>query len=66
MTMKRTIEIVVSPTGEIRIEAVGFSGSGCKEATKALEEALGTRERFQPKPEYHQQNRRTNQQRIGA
>jgi hypothetical protein len=64
--MKRTIEIVVSPTGEIRIEAVGFVGSSCKEATKALEEALGKMELFQPKPEYHQQNRQTHQQRIGT
>ncbi len=63
--MKRTIEITVSPTGEIRIEAVGFVGSSCKEATKALEEALGTLELFQTKPEYHQANRRTNQQRVG-
>ena len=64
--MKRTIEIVVSPTGEIRIEAVGFVGSSCKEATKALEEALGTMTASQTKPEYHQQNRRTHQQRIGT
>jgi hypothetical protein len=66
MIMKRTIEITVSPTGELRIEAVGFTGSGCKEATKALEEALGKLELFQTKPEYHQQNRRTNQQKVGG
>ena len=64
--MKRTIEIMVSPTGEIRIEAVGFVGTSCQAATKALEEALGTRERFQPKPEYHQQNRRINQQKLSV
>ena len=64
--MKRTIEILVSPMGEIHIEAVGFIGAGCKEATQALEEALGTVARSQTKPEYHQKNQRTNQQKLGA
>ncbi|MDA1277533.1 MAG: DUF2997 domain-containing protein [Verrucomicrobia bacterium] len=64
--MKRTIEIIVSPAGEIHIEAVGFIGTSCKEATQALEEALGTVERSQTKPEYHQKNRRTNQQKLCA
>lgn len=63
--MKRTIEVTVLPTGEIHIEAVGFVGTSCKEATKALEEALGQMELFQTKPEYHQRNRTANQQRIG-
>ena len=64
--MKRTIEIIVSSAGEIRIEAVGFIGTSCKEATQALEEALGTVELSQPKPEYHQTNWRTHQQKLGA
>ncbi|MDC4207111.1 MAG: DUF2997 domain-containing protein (plasmid) [Candidatus Manganitrophus sp.] len=29
------------PEGEIRIEAAGFTGSDCLEATRFLEEALG-------------------------
>ena len=65
--MKRTIEIIVSPTGEIHIEGVGFIGTSCKEATQALEEALGMVESSQTKPEYHQQqNRRTNQQKLST
>lgn len=64
--MKQTIEITVSPTGEVQIEAVGFVGSSCKAATKALEEALGKLELRQTKPEYHQQNRSHHSQRIGA
>jgi hypothetical protein len=64
--MKRSLEIIVSPTGEIQIEAVGFVGSACKEATKALEEALGTLKSSQTKPEYHQRNRQTHQQRLGT
>jgi len=36
-----TIEIIVSPKGESVIQTKGFTGSSCREATKALEQALG-------------------------
>ena len=39
--MKRTIEVIVSPIGDIRIDAVGFQGADCEKATRFLEEALG-------------------------
>lgn len=35
------IEILVTPTGETRIETHGFQGPTCREATKALEKVLG-------------------------
>ena len=38
---KKTIEVSVSPAGAISIEAEGYTGSGCEEATRFLEEALG-------------------------
>ena len=41
--MTKIIEIVVSPKGEVKLETKGFSGSGCQEATRALEAALGTK-----------------------
>ncbi len=42
----RRIKITISPLGEATVDAIGFAGQGCKEATKALEEALaaGTEE----------------------
>jgi len=49
--MKRTIEITVSPIGEVSIDAVGFKGSGCEQATKFLEEALGVTAKKVKKPE---------------
>jgi hypothetical protein len=52
--MKRSIEVVVSPIGDISIEAVGFKGAYCERATKFLEEALGVSTDRQRKPEYHQ------------
>jgi hypothetical protein len=39
----KTIEIVVSPKGESKIETKGFAGAGCQEATRAMEQALGAK-----------------------
>jgi hypothetical protein len=61
----RTIEIVIGPSGEIQIDAVGFKGPDCEMATKFLEEALGVVGQKFKKPEYHQSIRTGNQQRIG-
>jgi hypothetical protein len=40
--MKR-IEIIVDPQGNTRLETRGFAGAACREASKFLEEALGSR-----------------------
>jgi hypothetical protein len=62
----RTIEIIIGTTGEIQIDAVGFKGPDCEQATHFLEEALGVVGRKIKKPEFHQRSTRTNQQRIGS
>lgn len=41
--MSKTIEIIVSPQGETRLETKGFQGAECQEASKLLEAALGQR-----------------------
>ena len=64
--MNKTIEIIIGTTGEIQINAVGFKGPDCEQATAFLEEALGTVGKKVKKPEYHQHSARTNQQRIGG
>jgi hypothetical protein len=61
----RTIEIIVSPIGDIQIDAVGFKGPDCEKATKFLEEALGVVGRKIKKPEYHQRSTTRSQQRVG-
>lgn len=38
----RQIIATFGPNGEIKIEAAGFTGADCLEATRFLEEALGT------------------------
>jgi hypothetical protein len=63
--MKRTIEITVSPIGEVSIDALGFKGSGCEQATKFLEEALGVAAQKVKKPEYVQRNVSNSTQKVG-
>jgi hypothetical protein len=48
----RTIEVTVSPEGEVKIAAVGFKGNACEKATKALEEAMGIPGKRTKTPEY--------------
>jgi len=64
--MKSTIEVVVSPSGDISIEAVGFKGADCEKATKALEESLGVTKSRVKKPEYYARTTTRNQQRLGG
>jgi hypothetical protein len=64
--MTKTIEVIVSVSGEIQIDAVGFKGADCEQATRFLEEALGTVRQKQKKPEFHQRTKSKHQQRIGS
>ena len=64
--MSKSIEVIVSPSGEIQIDAVGVKGADCEQATKFLEEALGVVRHKQKKPEYHQRNVSKHQQKIGG
>ena len=40
--MNKGIEVIVDKEGTVEIEAVGYSGAACEQATKFLEEALGS------------------------
>jgi hypothetical protein len=50
----RTIEVIISPKGETKIETRGFAGSSCQEASRCLEKALGTRAAEQLTGEFYQ------------
>lgn len=54
--MSKSIEVVVSPEGEITISAVGFKGQGCTKATEALEKAMGVAGKRKKSPEYYQES----------
>ena len=53
--MNKTIEIVVSPQGQTRVETKGFAGSECQQASEFIEQALGQRIDEQLTADYHQQ-----------
>ena len=62
----KTIEIIINASGQLTINAAGFTGSDCEKATAFLEEALGKLTAKQRKPEWYQHNRRPNQQNVGV
>ena len=64
--MSRTIEVVITPAGEVKIDAVGFKGADCEKATAFLEAALGIEQIRVRKPEFHQQVRKAVQQNLGS
>ena len=39
--MSKTIEIVVAPDGQTRVETRGFTGGECRQASQFIEWALG-------------------------
>tara|TARA_R110000803_G_scaffold57589_2_gene115530 strand:+ start:177 stop:383 length:207 start_codon:yes stop_codon:yes gene_type:complete len=49
----KEIEIVIDTNGEVAIEAHGFKGTGCKDATKNIEAAFGGSATSVAKPEMH-------------
>jgi hypothetical protein len=62
----KSIEILVGPTGDLRIDAVGFSGADCDRATAFLEEVLGKVATKHRKPEFYRKSRRKLVQRGGV
>jgi hypothetical protein len=64
--MKKTIEVTVAPDGAIQIDALGFKGADCQQATQFLEEALGTPHKKVRKPEYHGRTSIKHQQKVNT
>jgi len=52
--MTRIIEITVATDGQTRVETKGFSGEGCREASRFIETALGKRTEEQLTAEFYQ------------
>ena len=48
------ILIVVSPSGETRLETHGFAGDACREASRFLEQALGATTSEKLTSDFHQ------------
>ena len=66
MKTKQHIEVRISPEGGITVEAHGYTGNTCEEATRFLEEELGTIGRRQRTRDWyrrsHQRTHNDNQQ----
>lgn len=62
--MAKTIEILVMSDGSVKVEARGFKGMDCEQATAFIEKALGRVTGKQKKPEFYRQVRK--EQRVGT
>ncbi len=62
----KTIEIIVNASGQLTINATGFSGTDCEKATAFLEQALGKLTAKERKPEFYRRNQRNLQQKVGV
>ena len=61
MKSNEHIEVWVSPEGVITVHAKGYTGNSCEEATRFLEEELGTIGRRQRTRDWYRRNcNRTN------
>jgi hypothetical protein len=63
---RKSIEILIEPSGELKIDAVSFTGADCEKATAFLEQALGQINARQRKPEWHRHIRRTTRLQAGG
>jgi hypothetical protein len=51
----KIIEIIVSPTGQTRVETKGFTGAECQRASEFLEKTLGAKLNERLTLEFYQQ-----------
>jgi hypothetical protein len=63
--MKKTIEVTIGPDGKFSVQAHGFKGNSCHQATKAFEEALGEVQTSRHTAEFFQVETTQNQQKLG-
>jgi hypothetical protein len=61
----KTIEIIVTKEGQTSVQTKGFSGASCREASRFIEQAMGTRASEKVTAEFYQSEelRQTQQQR---
>jgi acylphosphatase len=56
----KEIEVVIHPDGSVSVEAHGYEGADCEEATRFIEQALGRPQQRKRKPEYYRQTAQRN------
>jgi len=50
----KTIEIIIAPNGQSKVETKGFTGSECRDASRFVELAIGQQTNEILKSEFHQ------------
>ncbi len=60
----KSIEITFKTDGTTKIEAIGFKGKGCQQATADFEKGLGTVTDDRKKAEFHQTEQTTLKQTV--
>ena len=53
--MSQTIEIIVDPNGQSKVQTKGFTGSSCRQASQFIEQARGQRTSEQLTAVFYQQ-----------
>jgi len=62
----KTIEIIISPAGQTRLETKGYASTSCQAASKFLEQALGQKLSERATAEAYQAARQDTAEREGA
>ena len=52
----KTIEVIVSTTGDVTVQTKGFTGSTCKAASEFMEQALGIKQSEKLTSEFYAQS----------
>ncbi|MCH7687345.1 MAG: DUF2997 domain-containing protein [Planctomycetes bacterium] len=60
----KIVEIIISPSGETKVETKGFAGAECREASRFIEEALGKRIGEKLTGEFHQRTSQQSNQQV--
>jgi hypothetical protein len=64
--MVKTLIVEIDSDGEVKIDAIGFKGTACEKATKAIEDALGVPSSRRKKPEYNISGTTAATQKVGG
>ena len=64
--MIKTIEVIVAPNGETKVETKGFAGADCRAASRFIEQALGQQTGESLTAEFYQRQQVAQQQREEA
>ncbi len=61
----KSIEIIITPSGSVRVEALDFVGPDCEAATAFLEQALGEVTERHHKAEFYARAKLRQNQQVG-